>query len=119
MKNHKIVHMEIPFTDLNQAKEFYERVFDWEITLTTGYEDYAFFKDAEDGIGGAFQKSDKPIEDGIMLYINVDDIPKLLDEVEKAGGKKIQDKTKISDEHGFYAVFKDSCGNLMGLWSRS
>ena len=42
-----------------------------------------------------------------------------LDEIEEAGGKKVQDKTKISDEHGFYSVFKDSCDNLMGLWSRN
>ncbi len=119
MKNHKIVHIEIPFTDLNQAKEFYENVFDWEVTITTGYDDYAFFKDAEDGIGGAFQKSDKPIEEGTILYISVDDIPKILTDIDAAGGKKIKDKTKISDEHGYYGMFKDSCGNLMGLWSRN
>ena len=118
MKDHKIVHMEIPMTDLNKAKDFYEKIFDWEIALQTGYEDYAFFKDAEDGIGGAFQKSDKPLEEA-MLYINVSDITQILAEIEDAGGKKIQEKTKISDEHGYYAIFEDTCGNQMGLWSRN
>ena len=118
MKNHKIVHMEIPMTDLNKAIDFYEKIFDWEIALQTGYEDYAFFRDAEDGIGGAFQKSDNPLEVA-MIYISVDDIPKILTDIEKAGGKRIQEKTKISDEQGYYAIFEDTCGNQMGLWSKN
>lgn len=119
MKNHKIVHMEIPADDIIKAKEFYEKVFDWKVNVETGYDEYAFFKDADDGIGGAFQKSDKILSGEMMLYIEVDDIPAALDEIEKAGGKKVQEKTKISDEHGHYAVFNDTCNNLMGLWSKN
>ena len=118
MKDHKIVHIEIPMTNLNKAKDFYEKIFDWEIALQTGYEDYAFFRDAEDGVGGAFQKSDKSLTVA-MLYINVNDIENKLTEIEKFGGKKIQGKTKISDEHGYYAIFEDTCENQMGLWSRN
>ena len=34
-----------------------------------------------------------------------------------AGGKVAVPKTKISDEHGFFAIFIDSEGNKVGLHS--
>jgi predicted enzyme related to lactoylglutathione lyase len=49
----------------------------------------------------------------------VKDIEKKLREIEHAGGKIIKEKTGISPEFGFYALFNDPCGSLMGLWSRT
>jgi predicted enzyme related to lactoylglutathione lyase len=115
-KNHKIVHMEIPVNDLNNAKEFYEKVFGWEVGITG--EDYAFFKDTEDGIGGAFEISKKIMKGEFMIYISTESIEETLILIEKFGGKTILERTKISDEHGFYAKFEDSFGNILGLWSR-
>lgn len=119
MKNHDFVHIEIPAKDLEKTKEFYESVFGWEVTIQTGYENYAFFKESEDSIGGAFQKSDKIINGGIILYINTDEIDLSLEKIKKANGEVVQRKTQISEEHGFFALFKDISGNLMGLWSRN
>ena len=116
LKKHKIVHMEIPVKDLNAAKEFYENVFGWEVGITG--EDYAFFKDTEDGIGGAFEISEKEMKGEFMLYISTESIEKSLALIEEFGGKIIQTRIKISDEHGFYAKFEDSFGNVLGLWSR-
>jgi len=53
-----------------------------------------------------------------MLYISTESIEKTLSLIEKYGGKTILKKTKISDEHGFFAKFEDSFGNILGLWSR-
>ena len=108
--------MEIPVKDLNIAKEFYEEVFGWEVGITG--EDYAFFKDTEEGIGGAFEISDKVMKEEFMLYISTENISNSLELIEKKGGKIIQIKTKISDEHGFFAKFEDIFGNVLGLWSR-
>ena len=117
--NHKFVHIELPVDDISNAKNFYESVFDWEVTVNTGFEDYAFFKESEDGIGGAFQKTDKRLNEEMILYISTEDIGKTFKKIVAAGGEIIQEKTKISDEHGYYGKFKDSCGNIMGLWTRN
>ena len=42
-----------------------------------------------------------------------------LDRVEQAGGKIYQEKTEISPEHGFMAVFIDSEGNRVALHSNN
>ncbi len=119
MKNHGIAHVELPSKDLEKTKEFYESVFEWEVVVQTGFDDYAFFKETENGIGGAFQKSEKIINGEVTLYISTDDIGLSLEKIKDANGEVVQKKTKISDEHGFYALFKDISGNLMGLWSRN
>ena len=119
MKNHGFAHIELPAKDLKKTKEFYESVFEWEVVIQTGFEDYAFFKESEDGIGGAFQKSDKIINGEITLYINTDNIDLSLEKIKDANGEVVQKKTQISEEHGFFALFKDTSGNLIGLWSRN
>ncbi len=119
MKNHCFVHIEIPAKDLKKTKEFYESIFKWEVVIQTGFDDYAFFKETKDSIGGAFQKSDKIINGEVTLYINTDNIELSLEKIKEAKGEVVQKKTQISENHGFYALFKDISGNLMGLWSRN
>ena len=100
------------------AKEFYESVFKWEIQVDTGMLDYAFFKSGDEGVGGAFQKSDKIAKGEINLNIEVEDIPKTLEKITKNGGKIIQEKTEIGNDYGFYAVFEDNSENILGIWSQ-
>ncbi len=109
-----VSHIEIPTTDVNKAKDFYSRIFGWECESSG---DYVMWRPPE-GVGGGFTKESKPTTDGVILYIQVEDIEKTLNEVEQAGGKKVVSKTKISDEFGFYAIFLDPCEQVMGLWSK-
>jgi len=74
------------------------------------------------GVGGAVVKSDgfhKPSPtDGPLIYLNGNpDVQKVLDKVEKAGGKIIVPKTQITPEYGFMGVFIDTEGNRIGLHS--
>jgi predicted enzyme related to lactoylglutathione lyase len=107
--------MEIPVSNIEKAKEFYEKVFNWQVTITGN--NYAFFKDAEDGIDGGFEVSDKKMRGEFILYISTESIEDKLKEIQEIGGKVVQEKAKISDEHGYYATFEDIFGNIMGLWS--
>ncbi|MCE7746504.1 MAG: VOC family protein, partial [Candidatus Heimdallarchaeota archaeon] len=36
----------------------------------------------------------------------------------KNGGKVIQEKTEIGNDFGFFALFEDNSGNILGLWSQ-
>jgi len=114
----KIAHIEIPCKDVKMAKEFFESVFKWEIQFDTDFPDFAFFKSGEEGVGGAFQKSDKIAKGEIKLYLLVEDIPKVLEKITKNGGKVIQEKTEIGNDFGFFALFEDNSGNILGLWSQ-
>lgn len=112
-----IVHLEIPAPDMAKAKQFYGDVFKWSFS-DMGPE-YVMFKTGEgDGItGGGFDAKMEASDKGVNLYIQVEDIPGALKAIAKSGGSVLAEKTKISDEHGFYAIFKDPNGNRLGVWS--
>ena len=112
---HGFTHIEIPTTDTQKSKEFYAKIFGWK--MEDSMPDYVMFSTGDNQGGGLTQES-KPTSDGVILYIEVEDIPKTLGEIEAAGGKKVKDKTGISPEFGFYGLFTDPCGNIMGLWSK-
>jgi len=114
----KIVHIEIPAPDLEKAKDFYEKIFGWQIQMMPEM-DYALWSPpGEEGVGGGFSKSYPVNKEGILIHIGVDDIDAKLADIEKAGGKIVKPKTKISDEYGFFAEFSDISGNKMALWSK-
>jgi predicted enzyme related to lactoylglutathione lyase len=113
---HGFCHIEIPTTDVQNTKEFYGQIFGWEFEDMGG--GYVMFK-PPDGLRGGFTTERKPTADGIALYIEVEDIPKKLEEIESGGGKLVTPKIKISDEFGFYAIFLDPQGNALGLWSKT
>ena len=111
---HGFCHIEIPTTDAKKSKEFYNKIFGWKINDSMpGY--MMFTTPDEDG--GGFATTSKPSQDGVVVYIEVANIETNLNEIEAAGGKIIKGKTGISPEFGFYALFTDPCGNIMGLWS--
>jgi len=107
-----IVHVEIPVTNLEKAKEFYSKVFGWKIYEKSGF---TLFESGAQ-IGGSFNKVDAVKGGGCLLYIAVDDIEKKLKEIEQAGGKILQRKTEIPDV-GWDALFEDIFGNVFYLFT--
>jgi hypothetical protein len=112
---HGFCHIEIPTTDSQKSKEFYNKVFGWKINESNP--DYLMFS-TPDNEGGGFTTLSKPVQGGVVLYIEVDDIEKKLTEIQTAGGKTVKGKTGISPEFGFYALFTDPCENITGLWAK-
>lgn len=110
-----IVHIEIPATDLNKAKNFYSKVFGWKIDIMPPEMNYALFETGSPPAGG-FNKVDKVTQGGCLIYLQVDDIEKKLKEIEKAGGKTVSKKTEIP-QMGWYATFRDVFGNVLGLFT--
>ena len=112
---------EIPTSDFDRAKEFYEAIFKMEIEAT----DFGGFKMGifpHKDVGCAICHGDgyKPGDQGTIVYLDASpDLTEVLNRVENAGGKIIQGKKQISPEHGFMALFIDSEGNKMALHSMS
>ncbi len=112
----KIIHLEFVAEDLSRAGDFYSRVFGWNTTPMG--EEYMLWDSGNEGLSGGFTL---PGSTGqrTFAYIHVEDMEGKLQEIETAGGKVTHPKTKISDEHGFFAMFTDPNGTLVGLWSKT
>ena len=122
----KVVHFEIPADDISRAKAFYGSVFDWKLdTMAMGGTEYTLATTTPfdeqtrqltevGGInGGMVQRS--PGMPAPVITIDVDDIDVSLKEIEAAGGSVVAPRTAIPNM-GAFAYFKDSEGNVMGLW---
>lgn len=114
---------EIPTTDLNRAKAFYESVFDWELSLQEmGPLQMAWFPMSENGTGatGTLIKAEsyKPSHSGTLVYFSVKDIESTLNKLTSNGGKVLNAKMSIG-KHGFVAHFEDCEGNRVALHSTS
>ena len=113
---------EIPVSDMDRAKIFYETVFDIKINV----QDFGGvimgwfpFSESKPGAPGSLikQESYVPSREGSLVYFSSENVANELSRIEKAGGSVVQDKTEISPEHGFMGVFIDTEGNRVALHS--
>lgn len=111
---------EIPVSDYDRAKFFYETVFKTEIqTMDFGELKMGIFPHKDVGCALCYHpKFYKPGQDGTLVYMNAEpDLQMFLDRVESVGGSIQVPKKQISPEHGYMCVFIDSEGNRLGLHS--
>ncbi len=112
---------EIPASDFDRAKKFYETIFGVELHVN----DFGSFKMAvfpHNEVGGAICWGDEytPGSSGPVLYLDANpDLTEVLGKIESAGGSILQDKKQISPEHGFMALFTDCEGNRLALHSNT
>lgn len=117
---------EIPVTDFDRAKAFYESILEFQMPVTTmdkatmGFLLYDF---KNQKVGGAIVHDPEflqPSASGTLVYLNCNpDLQMVLERVEKAGGKILNQKELISEEQnlGFWALILDTEGNRLGLHS--
>ncbi len=117
---------EIPVSDFDRAKKFYEAIFDFQMPENQmGSAKMGFLlHDFQNGkVGGAIVHNPgfyTPQENGTLVYLNCQpDLQAVLDKVEAAGGKILQDKKEISPQQrlGFWALILDTEGNRVALHS--
>ena len=115
---------EIPVTDMERAKHFYEKVF--EITISVhdlGGFIMGWFPVSEErsvATGSlvkheTYQPSDTH---GTLVYFSCSDVQNELDRVDNYGGSILKPKTEIGGGHGFMALVKDTEGNRIALHSQ-
>ena len=119
-----VVHFEIPADDMARAQKFYHEAFGWKIEampemgyaiLITTPTDEQKRRPVEPGaINGGMLKRQSPIT-APVITINVKDVDAAVEKLGKAGGKVIRAKMPVGDM-GYAAYFKDTEGNVIGLW---
>lgn len=117
-----VIWTEIPTTDFERAKAFYEAIYGIEMFVVKLPQlTYGMLPGPREGrIGASIVHSQfhKPSTDrnGVLVYLNGgSDLNNVLNRVEAAGGKVLRPKMFISEEMGHIALFEDSEGNRVGL----
>ena len=115
---------EIPVSDFDRAKKFYETIFDYQMPenqMGTARMGFLLYDFQGGKVGGAIVHNPgfySPSENGSLIYLNCQpDLQVVLDRVAGAGGKVQQQKTEIGNHLGYWATILDSEGNRVALHS--
>ena len=121
----RVVHFEIPFDDQKRATAFYADAFGWQVNAmpemsyvlaSTGPSDDG--PPSEPGfINGGMLERGLPVGSPVLV-VDVEDVDAALKTIERLGGTTVTAKQAVG-EMGFAAYFKDSEGNVMGLWQNA
>lgn len=118
-----VVHFEIPADDQGRANSFYEGAFGWTLNTmadmdytiaTTTPSDQTGRPSAPGAINGALFPRAGELKTPIIT-VDVEDIDATLAQIESLGGAVVKPKDTVPGM-GFYAYFKDTEGNILGLW---
>ena len=124
--SNSVVHFEIPADDFERAHEFYREAFGWSVQhmAELQYSSLVTTESGEDGrpstpgaINGGMAKRQAPL-DHPAITVGVDDIDKTNERIESLGGSAVGEKLQVADM-GWAAYFKDSEGNIVGLWQNA
>jgi predicted enzyme related to lactoylglutathione lyase len=122
----RVVHFEIPYDDGNRARKFYADAFGWNVMPMPemNYTMVSTGPTPEQGpptepgfINGGMTERTGPVTVPVIT-VAVDDIDSTLDRVEKLGGERMGEKMPVGDM-GFAAYFRDTEGNVTGLWQNA
>ena len=119
--NNPLRWFEIPTLKLERATAYYEQSF--AITLRSescGGNPMSIFPYTEPNSGGALVAMPQlaPRDNGTLIYLDGgDDLNTVLARIPAAGGKIVMEKTDLGGGIGHIALFIDSEGNRVGVYS--
>lgn len=116
MANPLISHIEIPSTNIEKTKEFFQNLLGWEFKpFGNGY----FLFNNHKGIMVGIRKVERIAKgDNTVFHITVENIDEIMKKSVELGGSVKRGKTVIP-AMGWYALFFDPDGNTIGLYQRN
>lgn len=121
--NSLISIVEIPTADFLRAVNFYQTILNLEIEqVDMGEIKMGILPGDDQAVNVALVNGAdyKPSHNGTLVYFNGgNDLQPLLESIVQNGGQIILGKTEISPEMGYFALFADTEGNKLGLYSKS
>ncbi|WP_350275839.1 VOC family protein [Kribbella sp. HUAS MG21] len=109
-----VIHFEIGGRDLGRLTSFYSELFGWQ--LQPAGPEYALVPAGADGVGlgGGLMQTGDAMPPYVTVYVAVDDLRTMLDRAVGLGAKTVVEPTEIPGV-GWFAMFTDPDGNLIGL----
>jgi predicted enzyme related to lactoylglutathione lyase len=110
------VHVELNTTDVEEAKTFYRKLFEWELEDVPMPEfTYTMIKVGE-GTGGGMMRQLIPDAPSFWLpYVAVPDVQAATRRARSLGAKVMKDVTAVLDM-GWLSIIVDPTGAMLGLW---
>ena len=112
------VHVELNTPDPKKAKEFYSKLFQWQLDDVENKEVpggvYTTIKVGE-GTGGGIMKQVPNGPSGWLAYVLVDDIRAATKKAQSLGAEVMKDVTEVMGM-GWLSFIKDPTGSILGLW---
>jgi predicted enzyme related to lactoylglutathione lyase len=112
------VHVELQTQDLAKAKEFYSKLFDWQLEdmPVSGSEmGYTMIKVGEGTGGGMFANPDPKMPSHWLAYVGVDDIEASTAKARELGATVLQEVMQVG-EYGWLSVIQDPTGAVIAMW---
>lgn len=118
----RVMHFEIQADDIDRAKSFYEKTFNWKVeqmmTKDEGGMDYWGLITGSKGTpginGGMYQRPKDNIIKTYDCTITVENIDEAIENVKKNGGMIMEEKMEIPNV-GWFVKGQDTEGNIFGL----
>ncbi|HEX6654966.1 MAG TPA: VOC family protein [Candidatus Limnocylindria bacterium] len=109
--------VELSTPDVEASREFYSRIFGWQIDVITDpqYGGYAMAKLGVDDAAGIGPKQSPDAPTAWGLYIGTDNVDQLAQRVTENGGTVIAPPFDVGDQ-GRMAVFADPIGAVISVW---
>jgi uncharacterized protein len=111
------VYVELNTTDVEKAKTFYGRLFDWQMedVNVTPVGHYTRLTPGQ-GPGGGMMKQMMPNTPSFWLaYVEVPDVGAATKKAQSLGAKVMVDSKEIPGE-GTLSIITDPTGAMLGLW---
>lgn len=111
-KEGRVDYVEIPFTDLNKARAFFEALFGWE--FQEWGPDYYSFNDGR--LDGGFRRSDESAPaSGVLLVFYTDDLERDYERVKELGATISQEPFEFPGGRRFH--FVEPAGTEFAMWT--
>jgi predicted enzyme related to lactoylglutathione lyase len=116
MADSLIAHVEIPTTNLDKSKVFYNKVLGWDFKpFGNGY---LLFNNHKGTMVGLRKVDEVSKGESTVFHVSMPDIDSILKKAKENGGAVKRNKTVIP-AMGWYALFNDPDGNTIGLYQKS
>ncbi len=121
-----VVHFEIPADDEVRAGKFYSSAFGWTVSpvpelsytmIQTTPTDESGMPSVPGSINGGMFRRQGTVTSPVVT-VDVDDIDAALESINALGGSTVMPRQEVGNM-GWSAYFKDTEGNIVGLWQNA
>ncbi len=111
--------LQLQTSDAKKAESFYGQLFKWTMNTMPVSGGYTYTQiDAGEGSFAGITQGDTSSPPQWISYITVDDIKSYTEKAQKLGAQIIVPVTDIGGGQGYYSVFKDPTGAILGLYGQ-
>jgi uncharacterized protein len=115
-----VVHWELMSKDPAKVASFYEKIFGWKIQHIPEMDYRLVETGGSGGINGGILKPPRPEPwpGNMTFYIDVDDLAAYRKRIVAEGGKIHVEEQQVPGM-GFFSLFSDPEGRMLGLWKNA